>query len=242
MNNDISNRIYTLRTQKQWTQDQLANKIGVSRQAISKWERGDGLPDLYNIKELAKAFDVSVDDLVGNQPKMTQTDISIGKTGNFFQQLLYKARNTTNSAEAKELRKKLLVFGGIGVVIGISMLISGFVGFAKGAMDSVNNFSLYAEPFNPLPYMALSMVGFIIMASSGYVVYIGLAIVVAGVATDYIDGRGKCPKCGDTIDSDELACSNCGFIFGSDFINCPSCDYANKPEDKFCRKCGSELK
>ncbi|MBU1145199.1 MAG: helix-turn-helix domain-containing protein [Firmicutes bacterium] len=46
------------------SQGDLADKLGVSRQAISKWEREEGLPDLYNIKNLAKIFKVSVDELV----------------------------------------------------------------------------------------------------------------------------------------------------------------------------------
>jgi len=67
MDSTLGNRIYNLRTQKRLTQDQLAEKIGVSRQALSKWERGEAYPDYYNTTALAKALDVSVDELMGEQ-------------------------------------------------------------------------------------------------------------------------------------------------------------------------------
>lgn len=57
-------KIQELRLKRNMSQSDLADKLGVSRQAISKWEREEGLPDLYNIKRLAEIFKVSVDELV----------------------------------------------------------------------------------------------------------------------------------------------------------------------------------
>jgi transcriptional regulator with XRE-family HTH domain len=57
-------KIQELRLKRNMSQSGLADKLGVSRQAISKWEREEGLPDLYNIKRLAEIFKVSVDELV----------------------------------------------------------------------------------------------------------------------------------------------------------------------------------
>lgn len=48
------------------TQEQLANKLAVSRQAITKWESDKGIPDIENIKILAKALNVSIDYLLDN--------------------------------------------------------------------------------------------------------------------------------------------------------------------------------
>lgn len=47
MDNHFSERLKELRIRKNMTQDDLATRLGISRQAISKWERGEGLPDLY---------------------------------------------------------------------------------------------------------------------------------------------------------------------------------------------------
>lgn len=63
----LGNKILELRKNNRFSQDELAERIGVTRQAISKWERGDGLPDLYNIKSLANVFGVSVDELLDNK-------------------------------------------------------------------------------------------------------------------------------------------------------------------------------
>jgi len=48
------------------SQEQLAEKLNVSRQSISKWERDEALPDLYNLESISEIFDVSIDYLVKN--------------------------------------------------------------------------------------------------------------------------------------------------------------------------------
>ena len=60
----IGMNIMNLRKRENLTQEQLAEIIGVSRQAIAKWEKGESMPDLENCVALAKAFDVTVDDLI----------------------------------------------------------------------------------------------------------------------------------------------------------------------------------
>ena len=55
-----------LRKQAGLTQEQLAEKLNVSRQAITKWESGQSLPDIENLKELSFMFSVSMDSLVGD--------------------------------------------------------------------------------------------------------------------------------------------------------------------------------
>ena len=60
----LAARIQELRKQNNYSQDELAMRVGVTRQAISKWEREEGLPDLYNIKKLAEVFNVTVDELI----------------------------------------------------------------------------------------------------------------------------------------------------------------------------------
>lgn len=53
-----------LRRAHGYTQEAIAEKCGVSRQAIAKWETGASLPDMYKLVDIAKLFDVSIDDLV----------------------------------------------------------------------------------------------------------------------------------------------------------------------------------
>ena len=53
-----------LRKQANLTQSDLANKLNVSRQAVTKWENGTGLPDLDNIQKLSSIFNTSIDELL----------------------------------------------------------------------------------------------------------------------------------------------------------------------------------
>ena len=53
-----------LRKKEGLTQEQLAEKLNVSRQAVTKWESGKALPDIENLKEIAYIFSVSIDSLV----------------------------------------------------------------------------------------------------------------------------------------------------------------------------------
>ncbi len=62
--------IYKLRTKKGLSQDQLAEKVFVTRQAVSKWENGDTVPSIDTLKLLSKLFDVSINTLLGSPRKL----------------------------------------------------------------------------------------------------------------------------------------------------------------------------
>lgn len=57
-----------LRKLHQMTQEDVADKVGVSRQALAKWESGETMPDLEKSRLLAQIFDVSLDDLASHEP------------------------------------------------------------------------------------------------------------------------------------------------------------------------------
>lgn len=61
----MQNNLIKLRKEKGLSQEELADKLAVSRQAISKWERGESLPDTDNLIRLAKLYGVSIDEIVG---------------------------------------------------------------------------------------------------------------------------------------------------------------------------------
>lgn len=60
----LAEKIFSLRTARSMSQDDLAEKLEVSRQSVSKWETGQSTPDLYKIIRLSDLFGVTVDDLV----------------------------------------------------------------------------------------------------------------------------------------------------------------------------------
>ncbi|MEG0177517.1 helix-turn-helix transcriptional regulator, partial [Anaerorhabdus sp.] len=57
----FNEKLLQLRKEKGYSQEELAQKLGVSRQAISKWEVSDSYPEMENILEICKLFDVSMD-------------------------------------------------------------------------------------------------------------------------------------------------------------------------------------
>ena len=57
--------IYELRTKNGLSQDELAEKVFVTRQAVSRWETGDTVPGTETLKLLSKLFDVSINTLLG---------------------------------------------------------------------------------------------------------------------------------------------------------------------------------
>ena len=66
---ELGNRLAELRKEHGLSQEELADKLGVSRQAVSKWERGEASPDTDNLIELAKIYNISLDELLGLSAK-----------------------------------------------------------------------------------------------------------------------------------------------------------------------------
>ena len=64
MNLEIANRLLALRREHGYSQEELAYKLGVSRQAVSKWERAESSPDTDNLLALARLYGVSLDALL----------------------------------------------------------------------------------------------------------------------------------------------------------------------------------
>jgi len=70
MNIEIANRLVQLRKQNNLSQEELASKIGISRQAVSKWERAEASPDTDNLILLAKLYNISLDELLKTEEEI----------------------------------------------------------------------------------------------------------------------------------------------------------------------------
>lgn len=79
----IDMNIRILRHKNQWSQEQLAEKVDVSRQTIAKWENGEAVPNIYQSKQLSDLFEVTIDDLSRHMSE-EEVDILAPKGKQFF--------------------------------------------------------------------------------------------------------------------------------------------------------------
>lgn len=78
---DFSEKLKQIRKSEGISQEQLAERIGVSRQAVTKWETGKGLPDIENMTILAEIFKITLDELIsGSEPKNEKAEIFTSET------------------------------------------------------------------------------------------------------------------------------------------------------------------
>ena len=76
----IAEKLFQLRKKAGYSQEELAEKIFVSRQAVSKWERGEALPDTENLVALSKLYGISLDELFGTplkQPEKQKGNVEV---------------------------------------------------------------------------------------------------------------------------------------------------------------------
>lgn len=78
---EFGNRLKSVRRKRNLTQKEVAFSMGVSEQAVSKWENGECLPDVYNLKLIGQLFHVSVDYLLDVEGDKTEKIIEIIKVG-----------------------------------------------------------------------------------------------------------------------------------------------------------------
>ena len=75
----LPDKIITLRKSNGWSQEDFAEKLNVSRQAISRWENGTALPDAQNVLQISKLFNVTTDYLL-NDDYESDRDIPVVQT------------------------------------------------------------------------------------------------------------------------------------------------------------------
>ncbi len=109
----LAEKILSLRTEKGMSQDNLAEKMEVSRQSVSKWETGQSTPDLDKIIRLADLFGIMVDELVreGERPQPPEPPQP---------QVVYVERKPEGLTQTQKTGIVFLVAGAVAVIIGFS--------------------------------------------------------------------------------------------------------------------------
>lgn len=113
---ELGKQIYELRKKANLSQEQLAEKVGVSRQTISKWELGETAPDIKQAQVLSQVFSVNLDELTGNDTK----------------EVIYK--KVSNTEKLAGLIIKVIKIWGIIILTCLIVAVVGIVlfGFVRG--------------------------------------------------------------------------------------------------------------
>ena len=176
---EFGEKIQKLRNQNKWTQEQLAEKLYVSRTAVSKWESGKGYPNIDSLKDIAKLFNKTIDELLSSEEIIDiakrENTSNIKRTNNLIYGLLdiisvlfiflplyaHKAENFVYSVSlistndiSNIIKVAYIVILSILSLIGIAELIMNFVDNKK-FQRIVNSISLIVETISIL-FFAIS--------------------------------------------------------------------------------------
>jgi transcriptional regulator with XRE-family HTH domain len=119
---EFNNRLYQLRKQKGLSQEELASRLNVSRQTVSKWEIGDSAPDMEKLIAMSELFDVSLDYLMLGKEDSSQPTPSAGS--DFVTTMHEKVLTPQNKKRAKSALKIAgIIAGAILLIDAISMIV-----------------------------------------------------------------------------------------------------------------------
>ena len=131
---EFNEKIQELRKQKGLTQEELAEKLYVSRTAISKWESGRGYPNIESLKAIAKFFSVTVDELLSTDEVLTIAE---------------------ENDKRKEKRFRDFIYGLLDLSIAMLLFLPFFAEKSDGAVQGVSLITLDGvQPYLKTAYLA----------------------------------------------------------------------------------------
>ena len=138
-----------LRKSKGFTQEELATKINVVRQTVSKWEKGLSVPDADSLQKIADVLDVEVSQLLGAKIEVEEDNNEIAQQlSRINEQLVIKNRR------AKKIWTAVVIILLIPmVIILLSLIIFPIFGFNKYSFDSVEIEGTVIEEYEDLEYI-----------------------------------------------------------------------------------------
>lgn len=207
-----ADRLQELRKSHGYSQEALSEKLGVSRQAVSKWERGESSPDTDNLIALANIYGITLDDILNSEkeiiskrnmslnPPMPKMDLGSEPAG--------EKEHTEKPDEKKEKKKSLypnlgkslfkfpfaLVVAGIYVVMNLVshnwhpswimfILIPIYYHFAGACFTKTSKGFLFAQPVPEIVILSYLVLGFISgLWGAGAILFIIIPLYYWGVA------------------------------------------------------------
>jgi len=178
----LGEAIYAHRKEKGLSQEKLAELVGVSRQAVSKWELDEATPEVEKLLALAKAFGITTDDLLsGKPPEEREAEPQTESPPNYVQFRQHAPRNDTpygiNAGRLSALVRRFGWLAGLYVCLpGLGFLaVGGIYTYVTSRMFAsiIPIFGAAAAP------AAIQMnIGKIIMAIGGVIVVFGLGLAL----------------------------------------------------------------
>ena len=121
---NFGEKLKSLRIKNEYSQETLAEMINVSRQAVTKWENGNGMPDIENLKLIADIFDVTIDSLVRDEEEIETLDESFCFNFAFYTGIIFFCIGflLNSFLDAVDIIFFPIVGGIIGYVLGILII------------------------------------------------------------------------------------------------------------------------
>ena len=139
---DVSEKILQLRKANGFTQEELAEKLNVSRQSVSKWESGQSVPELEKLVALSEIFQVSTDHML----KPSELDQLSIKT-----EMLEKQQQELAAENRKRREKQFCIWSCVGIYLIAAALI-----VLLRSISFENNFLWNIFPGFTLPFIVLA--------------------------------------------------------------------------------------
>ena len=162
----LSDNIVQFRKAMGLSQEQLAEQVGVSRQAISKWETAQSVPELDKIVALSRIFGISTDVLLGNIPEVPANSPA--------------AAIPADSYIRANLLRRFFTLGWVTALVGVIALILEWISlyFIRNATVEVNtrhgmgfySEAIYYAKYPPMNYV-ISLTVIVILAGIGLTVF-----------------------------------------------------------------------
>lgn len=187
----FGNKILKLRKEKGLSQDALAELLGVSRQAISKWELGEAMPDISNVIHLSQFFHVSLDFLLNDEYR---GDANIPTV------------NETEQNEKNRLNKRAHILTYVLLITGVVGLLSLFifssivpVTVMQPLLETQSNVNIaerneeLSETTEEVYYVQKEVIGFAPFLTYYHleVVFVSLCIMTISGAAMWLNNRRK---------------------------------------------------
>ena len=180
MNIKLADRLVELRKEHKLSQEALAEKLGLSRQSISKWERAEASPDTDNLIALAEVYGITLDQLLGNdEPKEPKKETQSQSENKELSAKQIKGKQNLKKAPLLFLGA-IAVYAGGGIILGAFWWALMWILFPIVLGYTFSALSMYFEDKKWLSII-FSTIAAIFLAASLYIA-LGITLHLWGIA------------------------------------------------------------